>query len=535
MPEASILKNETFFTVSNVAVGIDTNSPSNQVTWATGRNVRFKPGYVFKTSGKRALASLNTSGLPIRDTFTFIGIDGAAHTIICTDAKVFAANSDFTKITDITPTVPPTGGVDNNWEFTLVDGLPIVTNGKDAIWKWPVLTSILTPLLNAPIAQNISCCMHMLVCSNIYNNGYYYAGRIMWSEPGNPENWTIDTTKRAGKFDLMNYEDGKDAVHNIIRQISNGSKTYFFTNHNLWVCDFSEANKKFYCIDNDIRILSPKLACIDKNTIYAMAVDDVWGYYNDVKKSIGMQTKNNISSVNFGNITSSFCFPMHSANEIWFCVPTDSNTSPDTAYIYNWELTQWTIQDCDFLSHSLYYGQPPKASSYITLYNNSGAVVTAKNNSGSIINLIGKITVYGSIPQDICGDSNSNILLMDMGYNALDTSLNAIPINGYIETGDIDLGNRAFEKIIEQLFPDFVQQNSGNDIYIQIGARNNLSLPLVWSPPCPFMIGSDFLADLRNYQGNAAYIRIRFYSNTLDSPWTLASFTTRIKKGRLIQ
>ena len=152
--------------------------------------------------------------------------------------------------------------------------------------------------------------------------------------------------------------------------------------------------------------------------------------------------------------------------------------------------------------------------------------------SGVVHNWIGKTTTFGSIPQDICGDSASHVMLMDYGFNDIDVSLLPTAIYGYIETGDIDLGYRPFEKVVEELFPDFVAQTQTNNVLIQVGTRANLSRPLVWSLPYPFRMGTSDRVDLRSYKNRGNYVRIRFYTNELDSPWSLAAYTTKIKVGR---
>ena len=140
----------------------------------------------------------------------------------------------------------------------------------------------------------------------------------------------------------------------------------------VWVCDFAQINKSFTIVDNDIRIMSPRLTCSYKGVIYSLAKDDAYKYYGGKKNPIGLPIRNNFPTLNYSCIDTSFCFPMNGANEIWFCVPTGTNTAPDTAYVYNWELDNWTITDCAFLSHSLYSGQPSTAQSYVKWFNTYG-------------------------------------------------------------------------------------------------------------------------------------------------------------------
>jgi hypothetical protein len=467
--------------------------------------------------------------------------DGNIYTVICCDAYVYAANGDYTTITDITPSPAPTGGALDFWEFTIVAGLPILTNGKDPIWKWPDPNAALTVLLNAPVAKHISCCMHRLVCSNVFDNGVY-TGRVKWSAVGNPEFWIIDTSKKSGRFDLVNYQDGEDTQHNIMCQITDGSKTCFFTERNLWVCDFAQQIKQFTIVDGDFQILSPRSAVLDRGNIYAIDKRDIYRFtasrgalFPGGKEPIGTPSKKELfATLNVSAINSAFAFSMFGANEIWFCVSTGSNTVPDTAFIYNWELSTpqnpvWSIQDVDFLCHARAY--PPAA--YVAWTGSGGAPISWTGTGGGTIHFLQER--YNAIARDIVGDSASHILLMDSGFNAIDTSLDPQPIDGVIESGDMVLGSRMYEKIMEELFPDLLAQSQTNSLMIQVGTRNSLSMPIQWSPVSAFRIGVDNLVDLRSYGSEGAFARIRFYTSIADSPWSLGSYSFKFSLGAEIR
>ena len=405
---------EIVISPASVDVGIDSTLPSNKVVWSTGRNVRFTPGYVSKTLGQSLLGTLAIASLPIRAMFTFMGYDGNMYTIICCDAHVYVANGVFDTFLDITPTAAPTSGADDHWKFDIVAGLPILTNGKDATWQWTAYSAILTALSNAPLAKNISSCMHRLVSSNLYDGGYYYPGRVKWTETGNPTNSTVDTTKKAGRFDLINYETGKDAQHNILAQITDGSKTYFFTERNLWGCDFAQGIKQFYVTEPDFEILSAQSACIHNGIIYAAAKDSFYRIVNGKKQELKRDIRSEfIANRHEDALNSAFCFDMVKTNEIWFCVSTGTEITPDTAYIYNWELDNWTVQDCNFLCHSSMY--PPPLADW---ENSSHAAVGWTGGGGVNVNWMANISaLYNTISRDVVGNLVSQILQMDDGYN----------------------------------------------------------------------------------------------------------------------
>jgi hypothetical protein len=516
---------EGIITVDTVDVGIDSTKPSNKVTWSTGRNVRFIPGYVTKTPGKTILSSsVHSTGLNIRASFTFVGPDSNVYTIICTDNRIWAANREFTNFTEVTPASPPTGGYYDLWQFCIVAGLPYLTNGKDAIWKWTDPAGVLI-VSSAPLAKNISSCMGFLVCSNIYEGGAWHYGRVRW---GRPEAFTVDKTDQAGYIDLANYYGNDVSVHNILCQISEGSKTYFFTEKNRWVCDFSQSRKDFFIDDGSIELMSPKSACAFRGKIYAFAKDDIYVYEGSNKKVVGTPFKRDIySTVNALYIDTIFIFSIFATNEIWFCIPTGANTLPDTAYIYNEDINGWSPCDCDFTCHALQY------SKTVAWVNNLGTTITWENDSAQTIPWLAEF--YRSNPQDIVGTSNGYILKMDSGYNAVNSSGQATAIYGLIETGDMDCKARPFEKIVEECYPDLLAQTLTNSLMIQVGVRDNLSKALRWSPAVAFKIGQSDYADLRSYTAQGAFVRLRFYSNALDSPWALGGYSQKYSIGRAIR
>ena len=520
---------EQIIKAEKLDVGIDSTNQSDKVVWSTGRNVRFTPGYVSKTLGKTLAGTLPTASLTIREMFTFMGYAGNIYTIICTDAKIYVANGDLSTFTDITPAIAPTGGASDYWEFTIVAGLPILTNGKDMIWKWASTSSILTPLLNAPLAKHISCSMHRLVLSNIYSNGVWYSGDVVWSEMGNPENFTIDTSKKSGKFTLSNYQDGKDIQHNIVAQAVNGSEVLFFTERNVWKTDFAQSIKQFVIIANDFEVLSPRSVTVKSGIVYAAEKRDIYAFTGNQKSALDVPIRTSLyTGINSNALNSAFSFSMQGTNEIWFCVSTGTNTNPDTAYIYNYELNNWTILDCDFICHSTSYAPP-----YIAWINNSGAVVTWTNNSTTVLKWAA--SHYNTLAKDITGDTASHVLQMDSGFNSISMALASTAIYGVIESGDMAFADRSKEKIIRQLFPEIASQTQTNSLMIQVGARDNLSMPIQWSPVISFKIGQDNYADLSSYTSYGGFIRIRFYTNIADSPWSLSSYSLIYNEGRKIR
>ncbi|TFH32259.1 MAG: hypothetical protein E4G97_02820 [Deltaproteobacteria bacterium] len=481
------------FRFKEVDKGINRQLPSSMVHWSTGRNVRFKPGIARKTPGKAFLKTV-PGALPVRDAFTFIGTDGALRTIVCCDTAIYAYTADFASYSDITPTITPTGGADNVWEFALVGGLPILSNGKNAIWKWAAYNTILTPLTGAPTyGKRICNVLHRLVVWDISESGYTYTGRVRWTEPGDPENWTIDSTDKAGYFDIMGYNTGVSAMANIKAQIASGARLFCFTERGLWVSDFAQVTKQFFEKDPEAEILASRAVCRLKGHVYWLGKKDIHRSQGEQTEDIGLPIRDELfDHLNASYLHTAFAFPMLSEGEVWFCVATGSNTVPDTAFVFNEELKNWTILDIDF---------------------------TCQGEAG----ILGLTT-------DIIGTANGDILRLDSGNNAYASAV-ATAIEGVIETGDMDFDFPNNVKKVCEIIPDLEVQDEVSELLVQVGVRNRLADDIKWSDPVPFTIGASERCDMDGFRREGKWVRVRFYSNQLGSPWALNGFTIKYSVG----
>lgn len=480
-------------TISDLDGGLTPQLPSSKVVWSTGRNVRFMPGYVSKTLGQLYL-NTTAGALPVRDAFTFIGTDGAVRTIVCCDAQVFAFNVDFSVASDITPAITPTGGAADVWQFALVSGLPILTNGKNAIWKWAAYDTILTPLSGAPTyAKRISSVLHRLVVSNISEGGFVYPGRTRWCEPGNPENWTIGTDGKSGYHDIINYNTIASALANIIAQVTHGQRIFYFTERGLWSSDFSQATKQFLLIDQEAEIMSSRAACRLKGHVYWIGKKDIHRTSGQLTEDIGLPIRDELfDNVNPDALAAAFAFPMLSTGEVWFCVPTGSNTVPDTAFVYNEELKNWTILDVNFTCH---------ADSDTT-----------------------------AIPAEIVGNANGDLLRLDYGDNDYSASAPQA-IDGRIESGDMHFDQPNRMKHVAEIIPDLKEQTTVCELLVQVGVRDRLADDIKWSDPVAFTIGASEKCDFDGFRKEGKFVRVRFYSNQKDTPWSLSGYTIIYETG----
>jgi len=82
-------------------------------------------------------------------------------------------------------------------------------------------------------------------------------------------------------------------------------------------------------------------------------------------------------------------------------------------------------------------------------------------------------------------------------------------------------------KRIAEVIPDLKVQTEVSEIMIRVGVRNRLGEDIKWSDPAPFTIGVSEKCDFDDFRKEGKWVRIRFYSDQMDSPWSLAGFTVK--------
>jgi hypothetical protein len=232
-----------------------------------------------------------------------------------------------------------------------------------------------------------------------------------------------------------------------------------------------------------------------------MGEDDFY-MLTDTVTEIGFNVRNAcFPNLNKSVIDTAFAFYQPSKREVWFCVAAGNNTTPNQAFIYQKETKSWSINDVDFLAHTFNWDETN--TTWDTLpYGSWDAITDARWDL---------MSTTGIIPYEVVGDDQGNIFKFDYGYNN-----NGAAITGYLETGDMDLGDSSVSKILKTLFPEFKSQEEQTVVLFQIGTRRSLSDDISWSNPIPFILGVSNKCDFRK---NGKYIRIRLYSSELDTPW----------------
>lgn len=510
------------FTQAENNPGIVSNLPSSQVSWSTGLNVRQRVGCIYKSPGRSTLATV-TNSPAVRAMFTFKGYDNVWRTLVCCDTKIYSYTSNFGTAADITPSTPPSSGATDVWQFALIGGIPILSNGVNTPWKWDLSGNPMTVLAGAPqICKALHVHKNKLITGNIQEGAYSFPARLRWANTLQPDGgWVTDLKGLSGGKDLIPESTTMQGTDDIQAITSQGERLIVFCERNMWhgtpaawPLDYS-----WQAMDTGLGLIAPRAYVkTPKGLVYFMGQED-FHVITDGIQDIGFPIRNSVFPVlNKSKIKTAFCFYKNSTREVYFCCATGSSTIPDMAAIYNEETKSWTFEECDYLSHALQFDSTNYTwDSLDTLpwtYWDDPASANRWENIGDT----------GIIPYDVVGTSAGKIEKTDTGFNKADGNA----INGYIETGDYVLDNVTLNKIIHEVIPTLKPQDTMNAVMIQVGVRENLHKDIEWSNPQAFTVGVSRHINIRKM---GKYCRIRFITDIEDSPWILEGFSMKFSYG----
>ena len=494
--------------------GLQTNFPTNEVAWSAGRNIRFAPGSVSKCGYKEKLVDLPLP-LPILAAFAFRAWDGIVRHLVCCSNKVYAYTDDFTTVADITPATI-TEKTDAVWQFTLVAGLPVLSNGTNNVWGWQDMGGILTPLGQTPVsARGIFTAMHRLCMAGFQDGAFDLADTITWSRIGNPENRTLDLSARAGQQPLVDPSGQFAAKDRFVAAVPQAPNTLIFTDNNIWQMtpvvyphDFA-----FHVRFPGSVLAGPRLTVAVGNDVYFMGTDDFYRIGQGLHP-LGIDIANQcFPNLNNAKLASGFAYYRPTTKEVVFCVATASNATPDTEFVYQLETKTWSIRDCDYTCYVPAWSE----SAYTWDVNPFGAYDSAPDSQWD------DTSRTGVIPYEVVGNATGTLFKLDHGF-----SNGTLAVEGFIETGDMDLGYPNLNKSVHSVRPNFKPIAGEMAVMIQVGARRNLSDDIVWSFPLQFTPGVDDQVTCRT---SGKYIRFRFFTDRKDSPWILTGFTADATLG----
>lgn len=499
--------------------GLVLNLPSTDVSWSMLRNVRFRTGTVSKTLGKLLITTIPNAAA-IRDIFMFRDVTGVFRHLICTDTKIYSYTStaaDFDAVVDRTPTVAP-AVANSRWTFDITGGYPVLSNGSQS-WYWGMSAGQAFNATFTLYTQN----MTTPTTTASWMNRRWTADKMRVAYTGIADIFDTDenadiTTKaasdRAGHQDLLSPITGEDQVEQVKAFVPTPQEMYVMTFRGIWRISPIGSEHRFSMIrlpQEGIGLLAPKLQCTAKGVVYYMGYEDIYMLTGEGAKPFGLPIRNAIfPNLNKAAINTAFAWYNPSTFEVFFCIPTGVNTSPDTAFIYNTETKGWSICDCAYTAQALAF--EANAAQWTTISNSWTTAGLAWSD----------LTANGIMPFSVVGDNNGNLYKFDGSVNDNEAAFTA-----YAETGDIGSGTMRLG--VRSVIPEFKIVAGQHPVMIQVGVRDSLTQDIDWDTPQQITPGTNQRELFSRKRG--FFIRLRVYSNILGANWILSGFAVKTTKG----
>jgi hypothetical protein len=383
----------------------------------------------------------------------FFLTSGVEFLMAFTTTHFYYYDTTTSKWTDITDVLVSTGGLNNLFFSEIMNNILIMTNGKDAPKKWTGTGNIAALGGTPPIAKYVKKFKNYLVFGNTIETGTNYPQRVRWSDTGLPESWTPGAGSNAG------YQDLTEGVDFITGLEILGDWLIVFKERSIYAAYLSGTPGQIFAFDIKVdgtgcsagATISPV-----KNFLFFMSYDNIYSFDGLNIASIGDNIKDELFSiVNASAMGNSFSLVIESLDEYHLFIPTGSNTTPDTEFIYNYKLNSWTRAEKSSITRTGYY-----TSLTVTTWASAigtWAEQTLRWNDRFL---------FSDAPVNLYGDVNGNVFQQDFSR----TDLNGEAQDAYFDTKDFQMGNLERHKIWKRI--DIYGSGTNVDVYYSINEGN---------------------------------------------------------------
>ena len=342
--------------------GVIRDTPPHELppeAWTLGENVRFADDSVERLGGTAqifgtptvapyAAQFISTVGLPY---WLYFGLnkayvyDGTSHTNITRQSAGVDVNYSATGSQD--------------WNTTILGGIPIRNNGIDVPQYWSALSPS-TKLANLPnwtagmTAKVLRAFGPYLMALNVTVGGVVKPHNVRWSHPADPgtvpTSWDItDTTKNAGEVTLPDVDSGL-----IQDGLPLQGKFYVYKENSCW--RFRNIGGRFI-FDEDafletIGILTSRCLAItgDGQRQVFTAGDNIYTHDgSNAKPLLNKRFRRYLfNQIDVSNYNQSFGFVNSVRDEYWFCYPAQGTSTCNRVLIVNYNTGAITEGDIDF-------------------------------------------------------------------------------------------------------------------------------------------------------------------------------------------
>lgn len=332
--------------------GLGLDLPANEMGkdfWTGGSNIIFRDGFASRILGSRACYTQSTTD-PV---FRLLNVRAPGGVTESNFWLVFGTDEiqalETSNITDVSPSLT---AVSSPWQWsaTLLNNLPIATNGLDAPIYWTGDTvdnfASLTGWPAGSTCKSIVAFRYHLFALDITEAAGHYESKILWSDAAAagaiPSSWTATASNEAGSAILA------DTPGPVMCGFPLQNSLLLFKRSSTYAADYVGGESIF-----QIRLLDA-----DRGALTRHAVVDVGGELfvvadGDVFLTDGVNWRSIAGGVVkdylFGQLDQDAYENLYvehnrSKGEVWICYPSAGNTYATEALIYNVATGGWGIR-----------------------------------------------------------------------------------------------------------------------------------------------------------------------------------------------
>jgi len=404
---------------------------------------------------------------------------------------------------DITPAVITAISNTYEWSSTLLNGIPVFTNGKDPVGTWNGNgANICTTVPAWPVGQVAKAVVAFrfhIFALNISNGSGTFENLVVWSDaaaPGAlPSTWAPAASNEAGSSILA------DTPGRVVGGKPLGNQLFLYKPTSIYLAEYIGQQPtnifSFRPVNRNVGLLSPHCVA-DLDTQHLVVGNDDVVLFDGVRvQSIadGRIKHYLANQIDDTNSLNAFVIRDLSKREVWACVPESGNTFATIAHVYDERRDNWTTRDL-----------------FQTRYGTTGIVTdTVTNDSwdADATTWDSDVTAWdGGITA-----SKQQVVTAQSSQMYVEDTSDLVAVLGRVARYDLTFDDDQQLKVTRRVWV----QGSGAGIAgmtVRLGSRNDTAKNITWGPFVLRQSGGT------PYEVSGRYISVEVNQSTTDT-WTV--------------
>ncbi len=510
-------------------VGMVADSPSYLLppeAWTLAEGVRFSDNMVVRLDGWASVF-----GTPSVVPYFAMGLlDGARSPwwIYTSLTKAYTFHgSTHANITR------QSGGVDVNytvtdgedWEGTILAGIPIINNGTDVPQFWADYSTAqrLQDLTNWPStlrAKRVIAFGPFLFALNCLKSGTRFPHLIKWSHPAAPGALPVSWDETDLTRDTGEYELPSDSPGGIISALPLKDHLYIYKEGAIWRARYigGRAVFAFQEFSNGVGTIGLHSVCLAPNGSGHVFVsnDDVMFHTGQgAPQSIidGRNREALFATLNPDARHRVFAFANKKYNEVWICYPETGQDYPSRALIWNMRSNAWTTAAGINFRHAALGPVEEQVGDTWT---------AAAETWDSIDDIWGRLLLEAVV---LSAPDSTALALLDVGTQRLDASMSVSLMRAGISFIGRSQNGAPIVDFKQRKLVTRVWFKGTGKFNVRLGAQTSPTSPITWSPFTEFDTTTSLYVD---FTTNGRAVALEFTAVD-EEPFALMGYKVELR------